>query len=146
MQNSYDNRDWDQHINRGTKQDLNQKVFSYLALFEDSWDTDFHNLIWTWNQNENVKSRSKIQLTLFPCNDLTSYFWGVSIFRAELIKNQDKLYQEKTREEFRKYQMFLFTLLPDDSVSRACQVSQTVRWRFISVNGTLHRGITKPFF
>ena len=38
--------------------------------------------------------------------------------------------------------MFLFTLLQNDSVSRACQVPQTVRWRF----GTFYRGITKPFF
>ena len=36
---------------------------------------------------------------------------------------------------------FLLFTTADDSVSRACQVSQTVRWRF----GTFHRRITKPF-
>ena len=41
MQISYDDKDWDQHSNRRTKHDLNQKVFSYLALFEDSWDIWF---------------------------------------------------------------------------------------------------------
>ena len=126
------------------KHDLNQKVFSYLALFEDSWDTDFHNLIWTWNRNKNVKSRSKKQLTHIPSNDLTSYFWGVSIFRAKIDQESRQFVSRKTCEKFRKYQMFLFSfvyILQNDSVSRACQVSQTVRWRF----GTFHRGITKPF-
>ena len=66
--------------------------------------------------------------------------WRV-IFEECPHQESRQVVSRKNCDKFRKYQMFLFTLLPDDSVSRACHVSQTVRWRF----GTIHRGITKPF-
>ena len=83
---------------------------------------------------------------IFLRNDLTNYFWGLSIFCTE---DQGKLYPQKTRErtelKFSKEWHFFVYILDDCSVSQACYISQTVRWRFIYVNGTFHRWITKPF-
>ena len=88
----------------------------------------------------NLKSKHQIAIEITTYTFFRVMIWRV-IFEECPHQESRQVVSRKNCDKFRKYQMFLFTLLPDDSVSRACQVSQTVRWRF----GTIHRGITKPF-
>lgn len=89
----------------------------------------FQNLIRTWSQNPIAIENTTCQCrTAFPHDDLTSYLWGLSIFRAK-----DKFTVRKTTREtlvqiknikFSKFLIFLLCLhLSPDSVSRAGYIS-----------------------
>ena len=109
-----------------------KKEFSYRALFEDSWDsTVFHKFrvelfvnVLTLTRNSNHNQNVKCHLFV----NKRKHSFLASFFEA----TPNSVFLNCTAKTGRLSFAGLLQLF-------------SVRWRFIYLNATFHRGITKPF-